>query len=71
MIEKVAAKLHLYGVDEWSPEGRQRIADWLRRQADFLMEHGDEIAPSFRARYKSVEPDDDPGEKVVSLKKAA
>jgi hypothetical protein len=36
---------------EMSPAGRKILAAWLRRQAKFLLKHGHEFAPRFRASY--------------------
>jgi hypothetical protein len=48
---EVAASLMIYGADLWTPEGRKRIADWLRNNANDLEEHGADYAKTFRARY--------------------
>lgn len=32
-------------------EARKDIARWLRRQANFLTNHGDELSNTYRARY--------------------
>jgi hypothetical protein len=38
-----------------SPEGKKAIADWLRRQAGFLEEYNDLLAPArYTARYLYV-----------------
>lgn len=49
--QKVAASIHIHEADRMTPEGRKRIATWLRRQANWLIKHGDNYAPRFTARY--------------------
>jgi len=53
--EAVPARLVLFGVPDWSKEGRKRIARWLRRQADDLEEFGDQYAERFIGRYIATE----------------
>lgn len=49
--ERSAAVLTIKDADQMTKRGRRDIADWLRKQADFLIEHGDQFSGRFRARY--------------------
>lgn len=49
--EKTAATITIHGARRMSPEGRKRIADWLRQHANDLMVEGDSYADRFRGRY--------------------
>ncbi len=61
VVYEADATLVLHGAGEWSDEGRQIIADWLRKQADALVKDGREYAKRFRARYlHPVEPSGPP-----------
>lgn len=51
MPDKVAASVHVYRGADMTKRGRRSIAAWIRRQATFLEHHGQELAPSYRARY--------------------
>ena len=51
MKEKSAAILTIHRAPEMSKRGRKAIADWLRRQADFLEHNADELSKRFTARY--------------------
>lgn len=48
------ASFHIRGADRMTDVRRRDIAQWLRRQAKFLVEEGvkDKIAPRFTARYQ-------------------
>jgi hypothetical protein len=48
------ATLLLYDAGDWSEEGREELAKWLRHQAKQLITHGGEYAPRYRARRWSV-----------------
>lgn len=50
-MEKSAAILTIKGADRMTKKGRAQIAAWLRRNADFLVKHGDKYSKGFRARY--------------------
>ncbi len=49
--DKSAAILTIFKAPEMTKRGRKQIAEWLRRQARFLEQNGDELASRFRARY--------------------
>lgn len=49
--EKSAAVLTIKDAHRMSPKGRKEVAQWLRNHAEWLIEHGNEYAPRFRARY--------------------
>ena len=51
MKQKSAAILTIHKAPEMSKRGRKAIANWLRRQADFLEHHADELSKRFTARY--------------------
>lgn len=51
MPDKTAASFFVYDADKMTDEGRRHIATWLRQQANFLVKHGHDYAPKFRARY--------------------
>lgn len=46
-----AAILTIKEIDQMTPSGRKRLAAWIRKQADFLLKHSRELAPTWRARY--------------------
>lgn len=48
---KTAAILTIRDADKMTKKGRREIADWLRARADDLIEHGDQLAATFCARY--------------------
>ena len=54
--EYAAAVVTIRHGEKMNKAGRKRIATWLREQADFLVEHGPELAPGFRARYITEAP---------------
>ena len=49
--EKVAASVFIYDAASMSPSGRREVAAWLKAQAAYLLENGDELSKTFRARY--------------------
>jgi len=49
---RTAAKLVLSGADKWSDQGRQDIATWLHKQADFLIEEGEAFSDKYEAFFK-------------------
>lgn len=49
--EKTAAVVTINKASIMTKRGRKEIADWLRRHADWLVEHGAEYSPRFRGRY--------------------
>jgi phage-related minor tail protein len=48
---KTAAVLTIKEIDQMTPSGRRTLAKWLKKQADFLVRHSKELAPTWRARY--------------------
>lgn len=48
---KSAAVLTIHRASQFTPAGRRRIVDWLRRQAKFLSAHSDQYATRYTARY--------------------
>ena len=50
-LEEAAAIFTIKRPADMTLRGRKQIAKWLRRQADFLEEAGDEMSDRFRARY--------------------
>lgn len=51
MAEKSAAVLTIKDADQMTDKGRREIATWLRKQANSLVQHGENYADRFRARY--------------------
>ncbi len=49
--EKTAAVVTIFDAPDMNAEGKKEIADWLRRQAQFLEEYNDLLSPRYRARY--------------------
>jgi hypothetical protein len=49
--EKSAAIVTIKDAPKMTKRGRKNIAAWLRRQAAFLEQHGNEFAGRFTARY--------------------
>jgi len=49
--EKSAAIVTILKAPQMTKRGRKRIAEWLRRQAQFLEQNGDELSSRFTARY--------------------
>ena len=49
--EKSAAIVTIKDAANMTKRGRRKIALWLRQQAEFLEEHGNEFDRTFRARY--------------------
>lgn len=49
--ERSAAVLTIKDAAEMTPDGRKRIAEWLRHCAKALPKDGANYAPRFRARY--------------------
>lgn len=47
----LSATLTVHRAAAMSLKGREEIADWLRSCADLVMEHGDQFASRFTARY--------------------
>jgi FixJ family two-component response regulator len=50
-IEKSAATVTIHRANDMTKKGRKAVAAWLRRQAEFLEQHGDQLAQRFTARY--------------------
>ena len=48
---KEAARVVIVRGSEFTPSGRRRIAQWLRRQAAFLEKHNDRMAKRYTARW--------------------
>lgn len=48
---KSAAVLTIRDAPKMGAKGKRDIANWLRRQADFLLKDGDQFANRFTARY--------------------
>lgn len=49
---KCAAVLTLNDASEWSPEGRERVAEWLLEQVRLLESpESENLSKTFRARY--------------------
>ena len=48
---KHVSVLTVRDVSKMSKRGRASIAAWLRRQALFIEQHGEEVADRYRARY--------------------
>jgi hypothetical protein len=53
--EKSAAIVTIKDAAKMSKKSRKQVAAWLRRQADCLIECGDELAGRFTARYLYTE----------------
>lgn len=51
MSDNVAAKVTIKAANLMTKKGRRAIADWLRDQADALVEFGDQYATKYEARY--------------------
>lgn len=49
--EKSAAIVTIKDAPKMTKKGRREVAAWLRKTAETLLEYGDELAPTFRARY--------------------
>lgn len=49
--EKSAAIITVHDAENMTAKGRRDIAKWMRRQADFLEQHGKEFSKRFTARY--------------------
>jgi len=54
--EKSCATLTLKGANDWTPEGRKLVAEWLRQHARDLLKDGHNYTPRFRGRYMAVRP---------------
>ena len=48
---KEAARIVIVRGAEFTPSGRRRIAQWLRREATFLEKHADRMASRYTARW--------------------
>jgi len=48
---KSGATLTIRRAADMTPEGRHRIAVWIRKQAAFLLHNSKELGPLFAARY--------------------
>lgn len=48
---KVAATVVIHRAAEMTPEGRKKVAQWLRSRAAYLEKHSDLIGPRFTQRY--------------------
>ncbi len=53
-VDRVAAAVWIKRAAEMSPEGRKRIAAWLRDQANSLVKLGDKYSTNFRGRYHAT-----------------
>ncbi len=51
--EQSVAVITVKHPDTMTPRERRAIADWMRRQAEFLEQHGHECSARFTARYWS------------------
>ncbi len=51
MQERSAAIVTIHRASTMTPQGRQAVVRWLRKQANYLKRHGTEYAPRFTARY--------------------
>lgn len=49
--EKTAAVLTVHHAALMTPTGRKKVAEWLRQQADSLIDDGKFYAPRFTGRY--------------------
>lgn len=49
--ETVAASLTLLDMGGYSKRGRNKVAEWLEKQASFLRQQGGNVSKRFRARY--------------------
>lgn len=49
--EKAAAAVYIKRAAAMTPGGRRRVAAWLIRQAEMLVQEGKNYADSFRGRY--------------------
>ena len=52
MEMQTAAVLTIHRPAEMSKAGRKKIAKWLMKQAEFLVNDGDTLAKRFTARYQ-------------------
>jgi hypothetical protein len=50
----ILATLNIHNAADLSPETRDKLATWLRRQANALVKEGQNYSPRFRARYEEV-----------------
>mgnify|MGYP001574485042 CR=1 FL=1 len=50
-MEKRVATFTVHRAADMSPAGRHEIAEWLRKQAVFLETEGENLAPTFTARW--------------------
>lgn len=57
MTHNSAATLTIYGASNMTHQRRQDIARWLRRQIQFLLNHPDQLAGRYTARYMYLESD--------------
>jgi len=48
---KIAAIVTIKDAPKMTKPGRKKIATWLIRQSECLLNNSDELAPVFRARY--------------------
>jgi hypothetical protein len=49
--EKYAARLTIYNAADMTAQGKKDIANWLRKQAEFLLKDGDNFSKRFTAKY--------------------
>lgn len=49
--DKSAAVVTIKDAGKMTKKGRREVAAWLRKTAETLTKYGDELAPTFRARY--------------------
>ncbi len=49
--EKSAAVVTIKDASKMTKKGRAEVAAWLRKTAATLTRYGDDLAPTFRARY--------------------
>ena len=50
-MSKSAAIITIHRASAMNIRGRKRIADWMRRQANLLERHADQLSKRFTARY--------------------
>lgn len=49
--EQSAAVVTVFRASQMTRGGRKRIAEWLRKQATVVQNHGDQLASRYTARY--------------------
>ncbi len=58
-MNKSAVVLTIHDAADMHEQGKRDIANWLRRQADFLEAHADEYSSRYTARYLYDEPEEE------------